>query len=171
MPHSIALGDKFHFTISVNPPNYAVGVHPPFAGKENNFAGFNFARVGAPNGNGIARPDRRRHAGALHAEANSSELANHFFRKLAGRRVRTLHGRLAGVYDALRLNLQLRCVGPTLPQANAVTSNTRSERKLGAWYFFLDLALPSVSRGASAAADSLLVVIVLSMYGDPRDLV
>jgi hypothetical protein len=35
----------------------------------------------------------------------------------------------------------------------------------------LDLALPSVSRGASAAADSLLVVIVLSMYGDPRDLV
>lgn len=96
MLHPIALRDELHPAVFVHPAKHAVGKHLAIARIQNNFAGFNFARVSAPNGNGIARPDRWRHAGTLHAEANSSELANHFFRKLAGGRVRTLHGRLAG---------------------------------------------------------------------------
>ena len=94
-------------------------------------------KVNPPDGQQVTRLDSGQHARTRDAESDRSERAHDFRRQLDSEGVprigRRVHQRQAASYDFFRLEWQGPPVPLILPQASAIVSKTRSDRKVGFW--------------------------------------
>lgn len=111
---------------------------PAVALKEDDFAGLQLARIAPLHGDEIAGTYHREHAGPSDFQLHLPAAARNLGDEIAACRLKVRierHSRRR--YEVLRLKWHEACVVCTLPQDNAMVSNTRSCRTSGFTYGFL----------------------------------